>query len=463
MERPGSNEQKRLLHTLDAEPFFAAPCLPWLPTKCAATIARVLAANTLFLAFAAYIKASPVTRTNHADILSALMRRSEPGDLADLTRLAVASSMDAAWAAVVRLLSANPTSALHIVTAAPWDDLRVDVQETILSAADTDNICAAIAFTRGARPDPPAMTRKTAMTWKTARAFFAAVTPAVWNTLTEGEQRAWGSALGGTVLHRVVRSLGLDPAFLAEATHDVDLIAAVRCHVPDEDAMRGMLLPIAVRDLPLAAISRTIAALPPPPDPAAFVQIAGGIPTMPSALRDWIAANPTPQATVGAITALRVAMQRDNQPDHCHALAHALEGWSWQKTNALLDALPNDARIALRPDPDVLARRLTRCDRKRDFRQTLDALAALSPSVTLPALLALGDCFLVLVDTLANAPRRKILPLPRSATRATAVHAIAAADPLAAHRLAHALRCRTQGGRRCYKRGRCQVRHDPVP
>jgi hypothetical protein len=47
---------------------------------------------------------------------------------------------------------------------------------------------------------------------------------------------------------------------------------------------------------------------------------------------------------------------------------------------------------------------------------------------------------LALVDALADVPRTAILPPPRSAPRAVAVRAIAAADPLAAYRLAHALR-----------------------
>jgi GNAT superfamily N-acetyltransferase len=54
-----------------------------------------------------------------------------------------------------------------------------------------------------------------------------------------------------------------------------------------------------------------------------------------------------------------------------------------------------------------------------------------------------GNGFLALVDALADAPRREILPLPRSGRRAAAVRAIAAADPLAAYRLAHALQSRS--------------------
>jgi hypothetical protein len=51
-----------------------------------------------------------------------------------------------------------------------------------------------------------------------------------------------------------------------------------------------------------------------------------------------------------------------------------------------------------------------------------------------------GDCFLALVDALANTLRKETFPRPRSATCVAAVRTIAAADPLAAYRLAHALR-----------------------
>jgi hypothetical protein len=165
---------------------------------------------------------------------------------------------------------------------------------------------------------------------------------------------------------------------------------------------------------------------------------------------------------------LRAAARLATDPvaDRCAALAAALAGWSREETDALLAALPDDAHAALHPNADALTDALAHPDRRDAFRQTLDTITALSPSVAIPALHALdaltqatkpvsqrqagaslaqalrnhGNGFLALVDALADAPRTAILPQPRSAPRAVAVRAIAAADPLAAYRLAHALR-----------------------
>jgi hypothetical protein len=207
-----------------------------------------------------------------------------------------------------------------------------------------------------------------------------------------------------------------------------------------------------------------------PLDPVAFVQIASGAREMPLALRDWITAHPTPHACRTAATALHAALRSIATPvaARCAALAAAFAGWSSEEATALLAALPDTARAVLRPDPEALADALAHPDRRGTFRQALGALAALPPSAALPALLALGalaaayhvsaqqdagkgvaqalrssgSCFLALVDTLTDASRTAILPLPRSASHAAAVRAIAAADPLVAHHLAHALRFR---------------------
>jgi len=244
----------------------------------------------------------------------------------------------------------------------------------------------------------------------------------------------------------------------------------VRRHLHDDAAVQRTLLPIAVRSLLPAEISDVVAALPMPLDPVAFVQIASGAREMPLALRDWITAHPTPHACRTAATALHAALRSIATPvaARCAALAAAFAGWSSEEATALLAALPDTARAVLRPDPEALADALAHPDRRGAFRQALGALAALPPSAALPALLALGalaaayhvsaqqdagkgvaqalrssgSCFLALVDTLTDASRTAILPLPRSASHAAAVRAIAAADPLVAHHLAHALRFR---------------------
>jgi hypothetical protein len=454
-------ERKRLLDTLCVAPIAPAECLPWLPED---MVAVHIDTPFLTYAFDSYAEASSVAHAHHAAILSKLIQRAGRDHLATLTRLAIATGMDAAWATVVRLLRDDPWSAIAVITETPWNNLDAKVQTTILSAAPHNDVCAAIAYARGVRDQPPPITRETVC------AFFAAITPTVWNTLPTEIQWTWYDSLRMLDTHLAVRSLGLDPAFLARAELNDSLVTAVRRHLHDDAAVQRTLLPIAVRSLLPAAISDVVAALPMPLDPVAFVQIASGAREMPLALRDWITAHPTPHACRTAATALHAALRSIATPvaARCAALAAAFAGWSSEEATALLAALPDTARAVLRPDPEALADALAHPDRRNAFRQALGALAALPPSAALPALLALealaaayhvsaqqdagkgvaqalrssGSCFLALVDTLTDASRTAILPLPRSASHAAAVRAIAAADPLVAHHLAHALRFR---------------------
>ena len=421
----------------------------------------------VYLNFAldAYAAASPVAHARHAAILSTFMHCATASNVAPLTRLATASRIDAAWTTVVQILHEHPDAARHVVAAAPWDDVPGEVQDAILSAADHSDVCAALAFARGVCDQPTPITRET------ARAFFAAVTPAVWTALPAGTKHAWRAEMvSSDIAVLAVRSLGPDPAFLAHAELNAALVAAVRRHIRDDRTLRHTLLPIAVRDLPPDAVPAIIAALPAPPDPVAFIQIAGGAREIPPALRDWIAAHPTPQAMAAATTVLRVAARSpaDNVAACCAALAQTLKDLHAAEMDALLAALPNNVHNAFRFDRAALVSKLASPTQRDAFRQALDALVALPRAAKLPAFYALGalvaasdpdvrhqaaeglahalrdhgNGFLALVDALADAPRREILPLPRSAKRAVAVRTLAAADPLTAHRLAHALRSR---------------------
>ena len=464
MNHLASAERDRLVHALRTAPNNAAVCWPWLPDAIAVDIIGRIDGFFLSFALAAYVAASSVARAGHADIISSLMRYTTRFDLAELTRLAVASRMDAAWTEVVRILHEHPDAARHVVAAAPWDDVPGEVQAAILSAADHSDVCAAIAFARGVCDQPTPITRET------ARAFFAAVTREVWTALPAETQHAWRAEIvSSDIAVLAVRSLGPDPAFLARAELNAALVAAVRRHIRDDRTQRHTLLPIAVRDLPPDAVPAIIAALPAPPDPIAFVQIAGRRREMPPALHAWIAAHPTPQAHGAAVTVIHAATQPDSITARCTMLAQALADWGREETDALLAALPDDVHTMLHPAPDALVNALTHPNRRDAFRQALDAINSLPPATTRPALLALGvlasasdlglriqagralahvlrdhgDCFLALVDALANTPRTAILPLPQSGRRAAAVRAIAAADPLAAYRLAHALQSRS--------------------
>ena len=460
-------EQDRLLDAFHSSPNAASDCLPWLSGTGAADIVGRITNLYLRSAFTVYAIASPVARTRHAAILAALIQRAQQDNLDTLTRLAVASCMDSAWAKVTHLLHEAPNHADWVVTAAPWDDLDPDVQATILSSASHNDVCAAIAFARGVRPDPPAIA------WKTARAFFAAVIPAVWDALPAEMQQAWRSSFDMKYANLAVRSLGADPMFMVHARFNNDVIAAVRRSTRDDGDLRQALLSIAVRDLLLVELPVVIAALPPPPDPVAFIQIACEEREMPPALRDWITAHPTPHAYGTAATILRAVQNRDLTA-RCTALMHALTGWSAAETDALLAALPDDARITLRTNTDVLADTLAHPNQQDAFRQTLDALDNLPSSVAIPALHALdalastsdrhrrrqageglaqalrdhGRIFATITGALNDAARSAILPGRDDPHVGSALDDLAAADPLVAHHLAHALRDANPGAAR---------------
>jgi HAMP domain-containing protein len=89
-------EQKRFMNARCNAPA-ATECLPWLPSPLAADMtATIIRASDILSALLASVCASPVAR--HTNVLSELFQRAETGVLAALTRLAVAMSMDAAWA-----------------------------------------------------------------------------------------------------------------------------------------------------------------------------------------------------------------------------------------------------------------------------------------------------------------------------------------------------------------------------
>jgi len=221
----------------------------------------------------------------------------------------------------------------------------------------------------------------------TARAFFAAVTPEVWTALPMEEKCTWHDELDMLDASLAVRSPGPDPIFLEHARLNADMIAAVRRHTPNEETLRRTLLPMTVRDLPIVAdVSAVVAALPAPPDPVAFVQIACAQQwEIPPALRDWIVTHPAPQAHGAAVTVMHAAVQCGGSIKRRRAPAHAPAGWSWEETNALLAALPKNARAVLRSNTNMPANAPTHPDRQDAFRQALNALAALPLAAALPA------------------------------------------------------------------------------
>jgi hypothetical protein len=459
MNHLGAKERRRFLDALSGDPYYVAVCLPWLPKKHAEEGAELVLLNSRDTALEMYADASPIARAHHAAILSELIQCAGSDDLAALTRLAVATGMNDAWDAVLRLLPKSSDKAVDVVTAAPWDMLRADVQRSILSAADADDVCAAIAFARGECHAPPTITPKT------ARPFFAAVTPTVWRTLPKSAQQDWIAHLdvGGASL--AIRSLGPNPAFLVNVALSNDLIPTVRRHIPDDATMRQTLLPTAVRDLPISAVPAIGAALAKDvSDTIAAVQIASKRIDAPPAVAAWMQRNSAPHAWSAAATILRVAarLNTDRAIDRSAALAAVFDGWSFDETNALLAALPNDVRAALHPDHNVLADALAHPDRRDAFRKALGALDALPPSVAIPAHHALatlaatsyseqrrlageglaiavrnhGRLFLDIIESCSNDVIATAFPVTAD------IRDLAAADPLVAQRLAQALRLR---------------------
>jgi len=417
--------------------------------------------NGCTIALDAYAIASPVVHAQHTVALSTLIQRAKWYNLAALTRLAVAFRMDEAWTTIMQILRDDSRNAISVIEAVPWDDLHPDVQTLILSAADDDNVCAAMAYARGIRTDPPSITTES------AHAFFAAVTPEIWSALMEEERRMWLSHLNSSCANLAVRSLGPTPSFLARAELNTFLIADIRRHVTDESAGRRMLFPVAVRDLLIDTIFAIIASLPVIDDPITFLQIVGRRVDMPPALQAWITAHPTTQAAAAAI-ALRVAMQlrHDDVAARCAAFAHVLAGWRWEETNALFTTLLDDACAALPPDPDALANALADPDRQDALRQALGVLDTLPPSIAIPAFHALdtlaqattpsdqqhagaelaralrdhGDSFTAIVGALDDSARSAVLPSLDDPHVGSALDALTAADPLVAHHVAHVLR-----------------------
>jgi len=253
-----------------------------------------------------------IVHPGHADNLSASIRCAEQHDRAALTWLAIIMGWDDACTTIVRLLHANPRHTVDIVAGVPWNNVHANARTIILFATDSHDVCAAIAFSRGDRTAPSAITSVT------ARAFFAAVTPTVWTTWMVRRFRRMERASRRTVaqsrsripgtyrarqhpdppVHRYVRDVDAVrwTLLLSESSSD-----PVAFDVRDVDAVRWTLLPIAVRNLTLAALR--------------------------------VAAR-SPSAALAA---------------RCAAKAAAFVGWLSKEGTAFLATLPNDVVTALRP------------------------------------------------------------------------------------------------------------------
>jgi len=453
--------RQRLIATVESDPSSAASCLPWLPPD---VVTRMrIDDDARGAALDAFAAAPPTGRAMHADIVQQLVARAHPTHLAALTRLACAMQTDEVWSRVQTLLHEDPNAALHVVIAAPWNDLANGVRNAILERADASDICAAIAAACGRRD----VSTATITGW-TVAAFFAALNPRVWDALDAATQRRWRHALRGGDAHLAVRALGLRPEFLARATLDNDLVRAVQRHARGEGAWRATLLPVALRHLPLAAAHAVIAALPPPPDPGAFFCIAGGCDD-PDVLAPARSALRTPADLALAIVLLRSGTSDERVQDVCDMLRDALHGRARDELKSITTLLAHAGRNETRPARAAIDASADASDRRGPLRRTFARLLAdVPPESALPAFIALdrwmagrdslhataeatalalsrhGDAFASIVDALGrSALGDVVLPLPKDDALADALRGLAQDDPPTAQRLAHALRNRS--------------------
>jgi len=452
-------QRTALLFSIRREPHFFAPCLPWLPPDMAhaADIPR----RWRDTALNAFADASPTARTLHADLLRQFVADADPAHLTALTRLACATGEKEVWARVRTLIRESPGDAWRVAVAAPWNDLPDEVRGAILHGGAPSPMVAAVHAARGRRD-----AATTDITDETVAAFFAALDPAVWDALGRAAQQRWLQALTKRDAHLAVRSLGLRPEVLARAGLANDLVLAARRHAPDDDALRTMLIPVALHGVHPAEAHALIAALPPPRDSGAFFCIAGGR-ADPDLIAPARAALRTPDDLACA-----VALQRQKDivvwtTSFGALLQHALRERTWDDLAPILALLTDDARADLMPDREEVGDLLAHPDHRERMRAVIDRLAALPPTVAIPTQVALhrwvtrrappsdaadvvaaalhahGDILLAIADGLAdNALRAALLPLPKRKKTATALRALVRDDPLTGRLLGDALRAR---------------------
>jgi len=451
-------QQERLARALVESPFYLAWCLPWMaPEQTAPCNPR---GQEVTAALNSFAMASPAARFQHADLLAQIVSRARIEHLDALMRLALVMETDAIWSRVHGLLHEHPNAAFIVAAAAPWDALPTVLHDDIAALAPHSPVCTAIIAARGhahADPDPAYAT-----------AFFAALDPAVWDSLAATPQQQWRRLLHCANAYLAVRSLGLRPEMLACARLDDDLIAAVRRHAHDPGVQRAALFPVALRDLDPDQLWVLITALPTlPRDSGAFFCIAGGG-CDPRVIARADAALQTPDDLGAAVIMQRCADDRYLDHTTCTALATALHGRTWDDLAPILALLDDRAHANLMPDRDALIARLARPDRRDAIRSAMDVIVSLPPEVAIPTLVALrhwmtgsvdvhilaecmrhafrlhGTVFLTVVDALADDHLRTILlPLPDHPPLADALRHLARSDPVIAHRLAHAIRMRS--------------------
>jgi len=431
---------------------------------------------------------APLLRPCHDDVIDTLIQHETPGPPSvfdNLVLLAATTGLDSVWDKVRDLLAKDAFLAGRIVAIVPWRFLPETVANDILAYAGRNDVCDAIAAARGETSLAPEETY-------TAREFFAATSPDVWDELSEEERQRWRAALSPMDVHLAIRSLGLRPDLLAihggsgELALN-DIVAAARHHGESLADIRSALLPVALSPaIPHAlsikdAYALTIALPDMPADPRTWFCLSSGHgdldaipPTRASALQ-------TPADLAAAIVLQRIAAAGWIDADHRQLLHDALQNRSWDNVNRLLAYLSPKAAAASFPSPDELVP-----EYKHDAMRTAMAeLATLPPATAIPVCIALtalraefirsksespwnprpvldirttesvrgalretiaqelrshGSVFLSLFNALPWEDRGTLLPASDDRTLFQSVVALASADPLCALRMGTALK-----------------------
>jgi hypothetical protein len=375
-------ERTRLLTTLQTSPCAYGSCLPWLPKD--DVNLQGIDQRGIPDALDAFIFASPSIRASSTAMLRALAARVGQFPLYgttifSLTRLChVSSALNEGWDIIMHGLRHRASLAEQIVVAAPWNDLPEAIRAAILSYADTDEVCAAIALARGQRGARNVSHRRVALS------FFASVTPDVWNALPTIKRQPWIHAMDWNAAPLAIRNLGVDDRFLMRVQSVTDTcIEAVRLHIDNVATVRSTLLPLVLRDMSSRDVVDIIESFPtPPPRPVTFVRLASNVQTvLPPSVEDASVTPSLPDLCEG-IKLLRSAMRESD---------------ARRQTHALRDALPPNPRpcdimvlAAITPDLSTLAEQISAAAQRRDMMRVLMDICTLPPAIAAPTLHALS-------------------------------------------------------------------------
>ena len=465
MAHVSASLRPRIIDALSREMKAMASCLPWLSLEDAAACEPHINKACIADALNAFACASAEARARHAALVQRLLDRASPDDLGVLMRLAAAMKTECVWAHVARLMPTCPILRVETVTATSWHDMPSSIRDAVLSRADRSGVCAAVAAARGG-----AHSMALRITPETAVAFFAVLDPMVWEALDAASRRRWLLALPACDSHFAVRTLGLRTEILPYVAATNDVIREALCLGYAGSTLCTMLLPVAIRQAPVADVCAIIASLPEMPDsPDAWFCIASGRSISAPVAPEGAGFLRTPADLAAAVAIQRVVRECVRAPVRHAVLGMALHQRDWTETHALAALLDDHARAVVTPNLDALSARLAHPERQDAMRRILDRLLDFPPERAVPLLDALasmsimdrhtptlmtaadavmsmlrahGDIVRAIIDVLSPRLLSAILPLPDDPPLADALSRAITVDPPSVYRLTHALHAR---------------------